>query len=285
MKANLVEVTVPMPGNDDALAAGRMLQIARVYKVTSPEMYQAAADDLRALKTRAREIEEKRKSMVQPLDQARRAIQDFFRPAQELYDQAEQLIKRAMIVYDDEQVRIRREEEAKQRRLIEEEQRRLADEAAKAEADRKRLEEEARKAEAAGQHDQAEQLEREAQAKLAETNAARDAAATMPTTIVTATEAPKAEGVSFTETWSAEVVDLMTLIVAVASVDLLKHCNGDPTKLFERVQTAAAQRVPLAAVQAVTTFLNQQARSLKGQLDYPGVKAVATKNVSARRVA
>lgn len=262
MSLNLVEVTVPMPGNEDMIAAQRMLDLAEAYQIASPEMYQAAADDLRALKTRAKVIDDKRKSMVQPLDEARRAIQNFFRPAQDLYDRAEQIIKRAMIAYDDEQARIRREEEARQRRAIEEEQRRLADEAAKAEADRKRLEEEARKAEAAGKHDQAEQLEREAAARLADTNAARDAAASMPTTVVPSTEAPKAEGVSFTETWSAEVTDLMALVRAVAD-----------------------SKAPLACLVADMKVLNMQARALKAQLNLPGVKAVATKTVSARRVA
>lgn len=255
-------VSVTLPGPELGQAARTYLDQARAYKITSPEMYEAAGSDLRAIVTKKKNLNEQRLSITRPLDEAKERIMAVFRDPIGFLEQAELILKRGMSLFDDEQARIRREEEARQRRVLEEEQRRLAAEAAKAEEDRKRLEEEARRAEVAGQHDQAEQLAREADAKLQETNAAREASATMPTAIVAATEAPKAEGVSFTETWSAEVTDLMSLVKAVA-----------------------AGTVPLACVVADMKVLNQQARALKAQLDYPGVRAVATKSVSARRVA
>jgi hypothetical protein len=68
-----------------------------------------------------------------------------------------------------------------------------------------------------------------------------------------------AAGTYIRETWSADVVDLFALVQAVA-----------------------AETVPLEALKADMVFLNQQARSLKGRLKYPGVNAVKEKGVSAR---
>ncbi len=53
------------------------------------------------------------------------------------------------------------------------------------------------------------------------------------------------------KTWKAEVVDIMALVKAVA-----------------------AGQAPIQAIEPNATFLNQQARSLKGALTYPGVRVV-----------
>lgn len=71
---------------------------------------------------------------------------------------------------------------------------------------------------------------------------------------------PKVPGVTLRQTWSAQVVSLQLLVKAVAE-----------------------GKVPLMAIQANTTFLNQQARSMKDQLNYPGVRAVPDSNISARK--
>lgn len=64
-------------------------------------------------------------------------------------------------------------------------------------------------------------------------------------------EVPKAASLSFREDWSAEVVNLMELVKAVA-----------------------AGQAPLAYLMASHIALNQQARSLRGEMRIPGVKAV-----------
>lgn len=78
--------------------------------------------------------------------------------------------------------------------------------------------------------------------------------------IVLPSAAPKVAGISMRETWSAQVVDLMTLVKAVA-----------------------AGTAPIQCLSADTVFLGQQARSMKGALNYPGVKAVMNSNISAGR--
>ena len=129
------------------------------------------------------------------------------------------------------------------------EQKRQREEAARIEAEQKAAEEESRLAEAeelekAGEHEAAAQV--------------------LDEPIVTApppapaASAPKVKGVSMRETWSAEVVDLLKLVKAVA-----------------------AGTVPLAAVQANGKVLNEQARSLKAELRWPGIKVHRGTSVAA----
>lgn len=71
---------------------------------------------------------------------------------------------------------------------------------------------------------------------------------------------PKVAGISVRETWSAQITSLPDLVRAVA-----------------------AGRAPIQCLKADETFLNQQARSMKQALNWPGVKAVSDSNVAARR--
>jgi len=89
--------------------------------------------------------------------------------------------------------------------------------------------------------------------KLAETEGIEN-----PPVIVQET-VPKVQGISTRDNWSAVVVDLNELIKAIAK-----------------------GKVPLMAINQNQTFLNQQARSLKDQLDYPGVKAVNNPTAAVR---
>jgi hypothetical protein len=70
---------------------------------------------------------------------------------------------------------------------------------------------------------------------------------------------PQATGVSFRSVWSAEVTDLKTLVLAIA-----------------------AGKAPLAAVMADMTVLNGLARSLKGSMNVPGVRATEKKSAAVR---
>ena len=65
---------------------------------------------------------------------------------------------------------------------------------------------------------------------------------------------------SFAESWSAEVDDLMALVVAVAS----------------RTQ-------PITLLLPNTVALNQMARALKGAMALPGVRAVPSARSTFRR--
>lgn len=127
------------------------------------------------------------------------------------------------------------------------------------EAAQKAAEEEARKALEAAHEDELEDLKgRGASPQELETVAAEQKAELEAPPVPVAAETPKAPaGVNYRTTYSAEVVDL-----------------------FELVRAVAAGNVPIEAISANMTFLNQQARSLKTSLAYPGVKAKPKRSVA-----
>jgi hypothetical protein len=187
------------------------------------------------------------RSAKEALDTARAQETSLDQPAADM----ELLLKRKMEEYD----RAERERAEAERRRVAEEQRR-----AQAEADRiAREETERRETEAA----LARSLDAEAQGVAVEDVQAVPvvpviaAPVFVPPAIVTAP--PKADGVSMRELWGAEVIDFLALVRAVADG------KADQGLLLPN-----------------TTELNRIARSLKGSMSIPGVKAVSTRVVAAK---
>ncbi len=119
---------------------------------------------------------------------------------------------------------------------------RIAREAAEKEAER--LMRRAEQARAKGKDDKATDLE--------------DQAENVPVPIVPSQQ-PAVSGVSLRTTWRAEVHDLKALVAACAK-----------------------GQAPLALLQPNMVVLNTQARSLKKELNIPGVRAVSDEGVAAR---
>lgn len=124
------------------------------------------------------------------------------------------------------------------------------EEQARLQAELRRQEEERRLAEA---------VELEAAGESAEAEALIDAPIQVPTVAV-APSTPKVTGIAYRETWSANVTDLPALVKYVAT----------------HPQFAGFLLANMPA-------LNGQARSLKGQMQIPGVEAVCTRDVAAGR--
>jgi len=118
---------------------------------------------------------------------------------------------------------------------------RVADETARKE--RERIETQARRAADSGKVEKAEAL-------------TERAAAIVPA--VLQRDTPKVAGISQRETWSAEVHDLAALVTAVAQ-----------------------GRAPLVILEPNMKFLHGQARSLKNELNYPGVRAKSERGIAA----
>lgn len=125
-------------------------------------------------------------------------------------------------------------------------ERRRIEAAAREEAakEAERLQRRADNARASGKEDKADMLE--------------DQAAAVPVPIV-ASQVTKVSGVSMRETWHAEMVDLELLVLAVAT-----------------------KKAPLACLMPNMPILNAQARSLKLEMNIPGVRAVQEDIVAAR---
>lgn len=132
-----------------------------------------------------------------------------------------------------------------------------------AEEERKRREEELRLQKLAQEEAERRRLEEAAMlddiGETAEANAILEEPVFVPAVTVQPT-APKVAGITMRTTWAAQVTDLVALVKGVAS-----------------------GKVPIQALKADQTFLNQQARAMKSALSYPGVRAVPDNNISARR--
>ena len=129
-------------------------------------------------------------------------------------------------------------------------------------AEQARVAEERRRAEEEARRIAEEKALADAQA-LADLGMSEAADAALETPVVIArqvvAEPEKAGGESYREIWSAEVVDLMSLVKAVA-----------------------AGRAPIAYLTANTTALGQAARAFHGTVDVPGVRFYATTSIARR---
>ena len=176
--SNLVELSIPTPAGDTNARAQAALASANALSIATVEQYEAAAGELQAIKGKWNEIEEQRKALVKPIDEARKRLQAFFSGPLGFLEQAEAILKRKLVGFQTEQERLRREEQAK------------ADEAARKE--REKLAARAAKAEQSGKVEKAEQL------------AAAAASVAAP---IMQREVPKVAGIKTREVWLFEITD------------------------------------------------------------------------------
>jgi colicin import membrane protein len=252
--------------------ARRMLADATDFTIDSPELYEAAADDLRKVKTLAKQVEDTRVSITGPLHQAKVAVDNLFKGPTQFLQQAEQALKGAMLRWDNEQERIRREEarKAEEARRIEQarlaaEQREREEAARRAEEEARRLEEEARAAAAAGNTEQAEQLQEQAQEKA---NVASDAAC---------------DAVALAQT--AQVITMPVEHVApqkVSGISTSKTVDFEVSNLHELVKHVAAHPELINLLAADSVKLRAYVRGLGLNCQLPGVRVFEKKNISAR---
>jgi len=240
-----VEITVrPLSADVVALVreAEKQPDAVDMLIVETPAQAQAVAELLRGLKSRATALEDKRKSITQPLDEAKRKIMDEFRPALDALETAEKRVKAKLLTYQ-------REAEERQRAQAREAE-------AEAEAARKRAreaDEEAERlaAEGAPVEQVIDALDR-AQAATSEASVAE------VSSVVAATEpaAPKITGTSSRGTWKVKTIDVSALIAAAAT-NLHLHAyllpNEQALNAFARAAKSAAT-VPGVVFEEVRTI-------------------------------
>lgn len=164
--------------------ASEYVVLAKALPVSSQEDYEAAGEELKAIKTKIKDLESKRLAITNPFMEKKRQVDALFRAPLALLAQAESSLKEKMSAYFSEVEKKRKAEEAERR------------------AEAARLAREAAKAEANGQ-------EGKATRKLAEAVAVVNSL--LPST------APSASGVSHSSIWDFEVVDFLALVKAVAA--------------------------------------------------------------------
>ncbi|MFL5900988.1 MAG: hypothetical protein ACJ75S_07290 [Solirubrobacterales bacterium] len=177
---------IPAPPKAEELAkeVAPVVAAAKELKVDSDMMYGEAGEELRNIKSKFKVLEERRKAITGPLDLAKKSVMDLFRAPLESLTEAENIIKKSMLTYSQEQERIRDEENRKQREAHEREQERLRREA-----------EEARQS---GDEATASVLEHTSDVMTAAEPVARPA--------------PRAQGIGTVTRWSAEVSDKRAFI-------------------------------------------------------------------------
>lgn len=205
---------------------------ARALRIADAESYQGACDFLKGVKALRTEIAETFEPHIKRAHEAHKALLKEKADAEAPLAEAERVAKSVLVVYDQAQERIRR------------------DEAARLQAEARRQEEERRLADA---------VALEAAGDQAEAEALIEAPIDVPVVAV-ASFTPNVAGISYREMWSANVTSLAALIKYVAA----------------HPQFSALLLANMPA-------LNAQARSLKGQMQIPGVDAVCTRDVAAGR--
>jgi hypothetical protein len=176
---------------DVATRAKQMLALARDFKVTDQASLEAAGEDLKRVKGLARELSEKRLAITRPIDAAKKAVMDFFREPEQFLADAERIIKRGVLAYQDEQDRKAREEQRRLEEIARKEQEKL----------QRQAEKRAERQEAKGNADRAEEIR---------------AAVPVISTPIVVPQPTKVAGIAVRETWSAEVTDIKALCRAVA---------------------------------------------------------------------
>jgi hypothetical protein len=209
-----IEVSVPIPDGTNRQHALAALDDAKALVVATPDQYIEAARIVQAIKARARAIDDQRKELVAPIDEARRRVQALFTGPLDALAEAEQIVKGKLVAFQNEQERRRCEEQARVEAEARRERERLQAQAREAERKaRERADADRRAAEAAAASGRAaEAAKLAARADAAEARAAdkaevleqRAAAVVAP---IIQREAPKVDGISTREVWKFEVVD------------------------------------------------------------------------------
>lgn len=314
----LVEVRTPQPDDSAKSRAAAALKRVEDMVITSADDYRVAATDLQSIKGQFKAVDAQREELKAPSLEGCRRVDAFFRAPLEFLKSAEEILKKKLQKWDDEQKELARKEQqrldeiARQERLKREaearEAQRVADEKAaaarrEAEAQRQAADKARREAEeakragdaaaaaaAAKAADEAaraaQKLETKAEtteqrgAQRAEALQARAASIVAP---IVQVEIPKVAGVSNRDNWRAECIDLKSLVLASA-VTIVREMGGLNDEKVKKIFNTSPT-VPVGLLMANDKVLGQQARSLKEHFIAPGVRVYndRTKASTAQR--
>ncbi len=159
-----IEAIVPVEVQTKIKETTESLSIYDNYIVDSPEKYRTGADDVRAIKAKAKILEETKMSLTRPIEEGKKKIIALFKKPLDFLKQAEASVKKAMVLWDTEQEKKRLAEERRLAEIQRQEAERLRQQAAKEAARAESLKTEKAKSNAKAQ---AEKLQAEAVAVTA----------------------------------------------------------------------------------------------------------------------
>jgi hypothetical protein len=211
-------ITVQQPDQAGmARTADSALAMVESFEVNDATTYGLASDELKAIKSKAAQLDEQRKAITKPLDDAKKSVMDLFRAPLEMLSKAESIIKGKMLDYQAAEQKKAAEARAEAERA--------------AQAERERLNAEATVLAAAGRDGEA----------LIKAQVAELIVAAAPVA-----ELPKAAGIATRTTVDFEVTDMLALVQHIAThPELVGLIAADNVKIRAYVKgLGLAARLP-----------------------------------------
>jgi hypothetical protein len=207
-----METTITPTAETETREALQLAVRFEKYAITAPDQYKTAADDLKTIKGKSKELDDLRKSMTKPLDDSKKRIMDLFRVPMERLADAESSIKSAMLTYQQEQERIRQAEEARLREIQRQEQIRIQQEQERIRLEQEAIRHAAEEAAKQGQTESAEILEMEAEVAAEEAKKVDEQAfAVAVAPVVVAPTVRPISGISIRKIWTFRIVDAIQI--------------------------------------------------------------------------
>jgi len=182
------------------------------FKVNSPSTWLTAGSKILEIKDKVKEIKRIRKTILDPINEAKDNTMAFFDPAIEKCEEIVSVLGNRMSEWKTEQDKIEEEKrkkaeaEAKEKERIE--QQRLKEEAAEKERKEKELLEKAKKAQEKGNLQASQQfVEQAAEVKEEVKEIKQEAREVVVEAKVVTSKAPKISGLSFRTNWKFEILD------------------------------------------------------------------------------
>lgn len=253
--APLVELRFERPPATLQKSAQDALATAKAYVIDSPEMFELAADELQQVKALQKGVEAQRTSITGPMNTALKAVNALFKAPSEWLDQAESILKRAMLTYQQAEEAKRREAQRIAEAAAAAERARIAAEAAAAEA--------AARAEAEALRQQAQQAQQtgdvEAAARLASQAVSREEQGAVTVQELAQTKdlisapvavkaVPKVSGLSTRKVWKVEVTDKLAFVKYIAEHPEYLELVEPNTPALNKLGLALKQACPIVGV-------------------------------------
>ena len=223
-----VDVEITQEAKEVSESTDLLLQEAKDFKIKTVADLEISANILKTIKQKKKKIDEVRKSLTRPLDAAKKRIMDFFRPAENKLQEAENTIEKTILDF-----------RAEERKRVEEEQKKAAEEA------KKKQEEELARIQK--EQEEAEMMEDTATVENLEMQ--KTVVATTEVATVTTKEEPKLSGVAEVTRWKAVVVDKKALIKHIAETGQLENLIEFSNKELNALATATKGTISVPGIE------------------------------------
>lgn len=201
---NMEDVEISQEAKETVKEVDLMVKEVKDFKIKSIKDLEMSANLLKQVKNTKSKWEEERKKATRPLDAAKKTIMDWFRPTEVKLEEAENCIKKEMLIFQEAE-----------RKKAEEEARKAREEAEKIrKAELEKLEKERQEAEMCEDEEKMQEIDRKQE--VVETMA-EVASVTAPA------EMPKIKGVNEVKRWKAEVTDKKAFITYVLETGNLEN--------------------------------------------------------------